>query len=127
MDLYLYQAQVLRVIDGDTLVAELDLGFHTFRREPLRLLGVDAPELNSADPAEKELAQKAKVELALLTLSCDKGLLVRTRKDKQDKFGRYLADVFVPKADGTQLHVNTYMLENGFAKFRAKDCVTPNP
>jgi micrococcal nuclease len=44
---YIYQATLERVVDGDTVDVVIDLGFSTFRRERIRLYGVDAPEINT--------------------------------------------------------------------------------
>lgn len=55
-----YAARVERVIDGDTIVCLLDLGLNVFRRETLRLNGVNTPETNSPDSVERVRAQRAK-------------------------------------------------------------------
>jgi micrococcal nuclease len=44
---YIYQATLERVVDGDTVDIVIDLGFSTFRKERIRLYGVDAPEINT--------------------------------------------------------------------------------
>ncbi|HNX68422.1 MAG TPA: thermonuclease family protein [Candidatus Omnitrophota bacterium] len=83
--LYTYAATLVRVIDGDTLVARVDLGFRTWITETFRLRGIDAPEVTSA------LGHKAKVNVReRLRLSVC--LVIKTYK--QEKYGRYLADVF---------------------------------
>ena len=115
MDLWTYKAACVRVIDGDTLVADIDLGFHTTRREHLRLKGIDAPEIHATDPAERAKAQEAKLELALLVASHE-GLLIKTYKDKREKYGRFLVDIYVTRDDGTQLLVNTDLIDRGFVK-----------
>lgn len=88
--MYEYKASVVRVVDGDTIDADVDLGFYCTMRLRLRILGVDTPELNSKDPAEREKALKAKqfVEDALLPIP---GILIKT--SKADSFGRWLATV----------------------------------
>ncbi len=97
------------------MTVELDLGFHTYRRETLRLAGINTPELHAADQAERDKAQKAKLELALLVMNRPE-LLVKTHKDKKEKYGRYLADVYIPNDDGTQRHVNSELVERGLAR-----------
>ena len=112
--MYEYLAISARVVDGDTVNVVLDLGFHTHRLERLRLKGIDAPELHAADPAERSKARQAKAELETLL---GKGTLtVKTHQDKRDKYGRYLADLFVPREDGTQLHINSELLERGLVR-----------
>ena len=89
--LYTYAATLVRVIDGDTIIARVDLGFRTHKTETFRLRGIDAPEITCA------LGQKAKaeVEARLKPCAC---LAIKTYK--QEKFGRFLADVFYKKEVG---------------------------
>lgn len=89
--LYQYRAEITRVIDGDTVVADIDLGFHTWRRdEHLRLWGINAPELDG-NPASPGTEAKAALEARIL----GKKLIICTLKDKQEKYGRYLAKIYV--------------------------------
>lgn len=87
--LWWYAARVLRVIDGDTLVVDLDLGLGITARQTVRLLGVNTPELRGDDAAA---GAAAKVFVASLTLGLD--VLVRTHKDRDDKYGRLLAEIW---------------------------------
>lgn len=69
MDLFTYQAKVLRVIDGDTLEVELDLGLRCYRRERIRILGMDAPETRRSGGVDKRFegySSKAFLELLLI-------------------------------------------------------------
>lgn len=111
---YEYRASVLRVIDGDTIEVTLDLGFHTYRKETLRLRGIDAPEMHAADEAQKAKAHAAKGALRAMVIT-EKPLTIRTYKDQRDKYGRYLAEVFVEQPDSTQLNVSAELVERGFA------------
>ena len=92
--MYEYQGKIIRVIDGDTVEAEIDLGFHTFRKETLRLYGINTPELRSKDTEEKRKAYNAKARLAELSQG---DLIIRTIKDKKGKYGRYLAILISPE------------------------------
>lgn len=84
--LYQYRAEITRVIDGDTVVADIDLGFHTWRRdEHLRLWGIDTPELHGDT---KVAGEKAKEALSARVLN--QQLVICTIKDEQEKYGRYL-------------------------------------
>lgn len=87
---YTYRARVLRVIDGDTFHAEIDLGFDTFQRHTVRLHGLDTPEL----PSPEGKAAKIRTE-ELLALAADgEGYIVlQSIKDRREKYGRYLARV----------------------------------
>ncbi|KAA1269116.1 DUF1016 N-terminal domain-containing protein [Leptospira interrogans] len=73
-----------RVVDGDTFVAQIDLGFGLTARQKIRLLGINAPELNA--PGGQESFESLKKKLKPGT-----NLLIRTHT--QDKYGRYLGDV----------------------------------
>jgi micrococcal nuclease len=102
---FTYSAKIVRVIDGDTVVADIDLGMKTWRHnESLRLLDVRAAELTGPD---KVAGQMAKEYLQTLMEEGEKVLVVTT-KDKSDKYGRYLADIYLP--DGT--HVNQLVREH---------------
>jgi len=85
MSTHNYRAKVGRVIDGDTLTVEIDLGFRTTRTETLRLRGIDCPELRSpAGKRAKRFVSKA--------LSSVKYVVIHTYKT--DIYARYVADVF---------------------------------
>lgn len=84
---YVYGAEVKRVIDGDTLLLRLDLGFEVWKQQRLRLAGVDAPELNTKDGQEtysyvQEQMLKTKV------------LVCKTHKI--DIHGRFIGHIFYP-------------------------------
>ena len=106
--MYTYAALVQRVIDGDTVVVDIDVGFHVWlRAQHIRLAHINAPELPSA-------AGKAAV-LHLLTLLgpwlTPPQVTLQTIKDRQDKYGRYLG-VFVTSAG---VNVNEAMVAAGHA------------
>lgn len=96
-DLYTYKAHVISVIDGDTLDLDVDLGFNTHLRERFRLMGINAPEIRGAE-RERGLEAKLFVE-ALLPLG--KEVLVHTFKDRKEKYGRWLANIYLE--DGREL------------------------
>ena len=62
--MYIYSAKCLKVVDGDTIDARVDLGFDTFKKIRIRLVGINAPESRTRDLEEKErgLAAKARVK-----------------------------------------------------------------
>ena len=113
-DRYTYAATITRVIDGDTVVADIDLGFHTWRRDVyLRLARINAPEPRGPS-REAGLASGAwlreKIE--------GKEIIIRTVKDKrgQDQLGsfrRYLVELFL---DGKNL--NDELVTLGLADYR---------
>jgi micrococcal nuclease len=88
---YRYRARVVRVIDGDTIVATLDLGLRVSTTVHLRVRGVDTPEMSTPEGR----VVKARV-VALFALRPN--ILVQTYKDQQS-FSRWVADVWLD--DGT--------------------------
>jgi micrococcal nuclease len=110
---YKYRAIVTEVYDGDTITVDLDLGFYTWiKSQKLRLRGIDTPEMNSKDAAQRDAAFKARD--ALRSLIWGKLVVVETVKDGKDKYGRWLATVYIEENKGTQLvvtNVNQWMLD----------------
>lgn len=111
--LYTYAASLVRVIDGDTLIARVDLGFRTWITQTFRLRGIDAPEMTCA------LGQKARAEVKARLASCA-CLVIKTYK--QEKYGRFLADVFYLKKTGDRERIlrkgaflNQELLDEGLA------------
>lgn len=110
--MYEYQAKVVRVIDGDTVTLDIDLGFGiVMTNTTVRLYGVDTPELHSSNPEERATARRAKEILEHLLSS--KTVVVQTLKDKDDKYGRLLA---VIKSAEDKVPVNQVLIELGLAK-----------
>lgn len=79
--MYEYAASILKVVDGDTVHADLDLGLDARMRTTLRLAGINAPELSTqAGPPARAFLQ--------YLLATGGPLVVRTVKDKREKYGR---------------------------------------
>lgn len=116
--LWTYRAVIDRWIDGDTVDVNVDLGFYTWRKERLRLLGslvgIDAFELRSRVPGERELAV---IGLERARQLAPEGTLViitthrRSNGDPRDGFGRFLAQI---TANGT--NVGDTLLAEGLAE-----------
>ena len=106
--MYEYKAVITKVYDGDTLTAEIDLGFKMWAKKvKLRLVGVDTPEIRTKDPVEKELAIKARDRVRELCLG--KEVIVKTHG--KGKYGRWLASVYV---DG-DLDIGRFLISEGYA------------
>lgn len=88
-NLFTYHAYIEKVVDADTLLVQVDLGFGLWTRQYLRLRGVDAPEIDSADG--KRAKKFVESELAGVPY-------VTIRTTRSDKYDRYLTDVFLPPA-----------------------------
>jgi len=102
--MYEYRAKVMKVVDGDTVDAAVDLGFNIFITERFRFYGVNAPE-TKGEEKEKGLAVKALVTRELL----NKTLVFRTYK--KDKYGRWLATIVL--LDGSDY--NKSLVKRGLA------------
>ena len=117
-NLYDYKAELIRVVDGDTVVIRLDHGCSIQSVQMVRLFGINAPEIRSGTAEEKEAGRAATVHLReLLLRGISPELYVRTQKDKTGKFGRYLATLFIQTVDGFQ-NINETMVRDGHAEFR---------
>ncbi len=111
--LYHYRATVRSVYDGDTITVDLDLGLHTWiRGEKLRLYRINAPELTGAS----KVAGRASRDYLRSVLN-DKEVFVETIKDEREKYGRYLAEVWLQAEDGSWLNINDQMVQMGHAAY----------
>lgn len=109
MHLYNYTAVIERVIDGDTIVAMVDLGFEQFSRKTFRLFGIDAQEMRGV---EKEKGRLVKEALEAMILN--QKVFLKSFEDKKDKYGRYLAEIFLTEQEGDP-SVNQWMVAQGYA------------
>ncbi|MBI3316809.1 MAG: thermonuclease family protein [Candidatus Omnitrophica bacterium] len=104
-DLYTYEVQVEDVIDGDTFWANIHLGFGIWTHQKLRLRGLDAPEIESAEGKEaKEFLKK------LLSPATRHSSPVMIKTVRSDKYDRYLADVWAGK-----IYINQELLDKELA------------
>ena len=108
--MYSYTAKIVRWVDGDTVIVDIDLGFRVTRQERLRLARINAPELNSAVPFQ---VRKAKHARATAKKLAPEGNLVtiKTSKNKIDRYARYIAEV-----EYNGVNVSDYLLEKGVVK-----------
>lgn len=114
--LYYYNARVVRVVDGDTLDLDIDLGFHITIRHRVRLVGINTPETfgpKAKTEGAAGLAAKQFVE-SQLPVGC--AVQVRTHLDAADKYGRLLADVWYTIPNTTEAsHIGKELLSRGLA------------
>jgi micrococcal nuclease len=103
--LYTYAAKLVRVVDGDTVHLDLDLGFYEWRRDQsYRLLRINAPEMSTVEGGA--------AKIALEGFLAGKSLTAHT--EKSDHFGRFLAELYANDES-----VSDWMVTNGFAIFKA--------
>jgi micrococcal nuclease len=111
---YEYHAKVINVIDGDTVVVDIDLGFNVvLSNQSVRLLGVDTPESRTSDKIEKVFGLASKDYAKEFIENCKKQVILRTHKsDDSEKFGRLLGEIINPNSKEV---LNNSLVEEGFA------------
>jgi len=106
--MYTYNASVVRVVDGDTIQLNIDLGFKMFYKTNCRLNGLNASELNSKDVDERISALASK---SFLESQLPQGETIKIVSKSLDKYGRALVEIY--KGD---VNINEVMLDLGHAK-----------
>jgi micrococcal nuclease len=100
--MYEYRATIIKIIDGDTVDVDIDLGFNVvLRDERVRIAGIDTPESRTRDLEEKKfgLAAKARVKQLLGKTCVLKTQINKSGEDMKGKFGRILGDFNVYDSD----------------------------
>ena len=114
--MYEYSCKIVRVVDGDTVDVDIDLGFGVWmHKERIRLHGIDTPESRTRDSTEKKFGYLAK-EMIESFLPVGSIQTLVTVKDKAGKFGRILGKfkIYDGKED-RQTTINEWMIENHYA------------
>jgi micrococcal nuclease len=108
--MYEYYCEVTKIIDGDTLDVDIDLGFATkLTKQRIRMLGIDTPESRTRDLEEKSRGLLSKEFLINL---CPIGSKIRLRSHGKGKFGRILGEIFTPEGE---VSINKQMCDEGYA------------
>ena len=111
-NLYWYKAIVVRLVDGDTIIVDVDKGFSDWRKNlNLRFSRIDAPEKRGATKEEGLAA------LDFLKTQISAGDTVYIRTQKADSFGRYIAEIFVFEEDKTT-NLSDVMVKFGHAIYK---------
>ena len=107
--MYEYKIKLVRVIDGDTVDVDIDLGFDVWlRNQRIRLYGIDTPESRTRDLVEKKYGLAAKEFLVKWTGAGE--LKIKTHKDAKGKFGRILGELWT-----FETNINQKMVEEHHA------------
>lgn len=109
---YQYNAEILKIIDGDTVDARVDLGFMVFKKERFRLARINAAEMTDPTPEGRARAIAAKAFLE--TYLVGKKLVVESKKT--DIYGRYIGELTVANEKGQLINVSTLMLSMGLVE-----------
>jgi len=119
-DPYIYRIKsVLKVVDGDTIDAAIDLGFDISLTKRIRLAGIDTPETRTTDVKEKALGLEVK-EWLKKKLEGQTDIIVKTElPDSTEKYGRILGHLFIGDKEVSAVNkkksVNNQMIEEGYA------------
>ena len=103
-----YSCKLVRVVDGDTADAMIDLGFNTWVKKRIRFMGVDAWESRTRNLEEKKKGLEAKAYVKDLLENSDEGKFV-LKSYGVGKYGRVLGELFVK---GNETSVNQLLIEN---------------
>ena len=107
--MYEYKCKIVKIIDGDTVDVDIDLGFGVWlHKERVRLYGIDTPESRTRDLEEKKYGLMAK-ELVQTLMPVGSTQTLITEKDKSGKFGRILGKFKVHEP-----HLDRYVILNEF-------------
>lgn len=107
--MYTYQAKVIKVTDGDTIRVDIDLGFGIWSHHTaIRLARINAPEIKGP---EKEQGNISKEWLKQKILN--QTVLITTKRDSTEKYGRYLAEVWLGETN-----INDLLVIKGMASYR---------
>ena len=113
-----YDVTVLKVVDGDTVDVDIDLGFGvTLKDERVRIMGIDTPESRTSDRVEDLFGEAAKARLKELMAHGGKLITTEDKKgeDMKGKFGRILGDFYVERYEGKRERVTDILVEEGHA------------
>jgi micrococcal nuclease len=112
-DPYIYRIkQILKVVDGDTIDADIDLGFSISLEKRIRLAGVDTPESRTADANEKKYGLQSK-EWLKHKVENAKNILIKTElPDSTEKYGRIIGHLFI---NDQETSLNDQMVVEGYA------------
>jgi micrococcal nuclease len=113
IDPYIYRIKsVTKVVDGDTIDADIDLGFDISLTKRIRLAGIDTPESRTTNLKEKALGLESK-EWMKKTLAGAKDILIKTElPDSTEKYGRIIGHLFI---NGQEISLNNQMIAEGYA------------
>ena len=112
-DLYVYRIKsITKVVDGDTIDANIDLGFDISLTKRIRLAGIDTPESRTRNLEEKALGLESK-EWLKKALEGAKDILIKTElPDSTEKYGRIIGHLFI---NDQETSLNNQMIDEGYA------------
>ena len=118
LELYTYKAEVIRIVDGDTLDAKISLGFDTYVTKRIRFYGINTPESRTRDLEEKKRGKAATARLIEILKSNNNIFILRSHG--VGKYGRCLGELFVETLGETAIHTQLINEGHGVAYFGGK-------
>lgn len=104
--MYIYNAHVVSIYDGDTITVDIDLGFDTWmKNQKIRLYGINAPEMKGLNKIQGTASRDA-----LRSRILGKDIVIETIQDTKEKYGRWLGKI---ELDGE--NINNWMVTNNYA------------
>lgn len=116
--MYQYKVSVVKVVDGDTIDVDIDLGFSTvLKKQRVRMMGIDTPESRTRDLVEKKFGKASKKHLKKLLEEAESLSLISHDKGK---FGRILGEIIAHFNEGhpvyeVEVNVNEQMIADNHA------------
>jgi len=114
--MYTYKISPLKIVDGDTIDAEIDLGFDIKVKKRIRFMGINAPESRTRDLEEKAKGLAAKDRVKALLEGCKN---IQLKSHGVGKFGRCLGEIMLDIVDGqeklTLVSLNELLIKEGHA------------
>ena len=111
--MYEYRVRkVTKIVDGDTIDVEIDLGFNISYAQRVRLAGIDTPESRTRNKVEKVLGLESKQRLKDILDKAQLVVIKTELPDSSEKYGRILGWLFV---DGAEKSVNEALVADGYA------------
>lgn len=111
--MYTYQCNTIRVIDGNTVDAIIDLGFNVTIRQRIKLYGANVRDIRSLDEAEKARALASKNRLSELL---GNEFICETILNKRGKAGRIMGNLYTVDSQGNKNSVSEQLIQEGFAE-----------
>ena len=111
--MYEYRVKkVLKIVDGDTIDVDIDLGFSVSFSQRVRLAGIDTPESRTRDLKEKALGLESKEYLKDLLEGAEDIIIQTEKPDSTEKYGRILGWLFI---NDDEVSLNEKMISDGYA------------
>ena len=104
--------KVIKIVDGDTIDVDIDLGFNISFSQRVRLAGIDTPESRTKDAREKALGLEVKNKVKVSMESAKKVVIKTELPDSTEKYGRILGWVYL---DDSTKSLNEQLIEEGYA------------